>query len=268
MYITAASEPGDAGKPNEDWFLVQPGMTIVLDGATARTETGCRHGIAWYATTLGTSVAKYATDLTTPLRQALQKSITLTADHHRECDLTHPATPSAAVAIVRVNGETLEYLVLGDVTVVFETEAGVSAVCDDRVERTATEERHAAAVLPFGTPEKQAALLTMKHAELSLRNRDHGYWIAAADPSVAEHAITGRQSLASVSSYAVLTDGAARLATPFRITDWTGLLDLLEKQGPAHLIETIRRNEVGDDSGTRWPRNKRSDDATAIFARA
>jgi hypothetical protein len=265
MYITAASEAGDAGKLNEDWFLVQPGIVVVLDGATARTGTGCRHGIAWYAATLGTSIANHATDLAVPLRQVLHKSITSTADRHRECDLSHPATPSAAVAIVRVNDQALEYLILGDVTVVLETEDGASAICDDRVEHTAVAERHAAAILPFGTAEKQAALLVMKHAELSLRNRDNGYWIAAADPAVAEHAIIGGVPLTSVGRYAVLTDGAARLAVPFEVISWAGLLDLLEQKGPRHLIETLRQNENLDNSGELWPRNKRSDDATAIL---
>jgi len=46
----------------------------------------------------------------------------------------------------------------------------------------------------IGTPEKAAALIPMKRAELAARNVEGGYWIAAAEPSAADHARTGVSS--------------------------------------------------------------------------
>ncbi len=56
MRVVLASEPGTPGWPNEDFAAVAPGAAVLLDGCTTfppGTETGCVHGVAWYARTLG-----------------------------------------------------------------------------------------------------------------------------------------------------------------------------------------------------------------------
>lgn len=51
---------------------------------------------------------------------------------------------------------------------------------------------------------------------------------------------------------------------PYR-SFWRDLLDTLEHQGPAELIHKIRAAQASDPAGTRWPRFKVGDDATAAF---
>src|SRR4051794_17523423 len=96
--VAVATEPGGAA-PSEDWAAASADLIVVLDGATARTETGCVHGIAWYANHLGTAlVAGAATGH--PLSDVLRDAITNVAKLHPECDLSHPGTPSAGVGIL------------------------------------------------------------------------------------------------------------------------------------------------------------------------
>jgi len=90
---------------------------------------------------------------------------------------------------VRVRPDAVEYLVLGDVTIAIEASDGVQVITDNRVSATAKAERAEADRYPFGSAEKQAALLRMKHAELAARNQPGGYWVAAENPTVAIHAI-------------------------------------------------------------------------------
>jgi hypothetical protein len=139
-------------------------------------------------------------------------------------------------------------------------------VTDDRVSTTARAERAEADRYPFGSPQKQAALLRMKHAELAQRNQPGGFWTAAADPAVAAHAITGTVPTRDLRRLAVLTDGAARISAVFNLLDWHGVLELLEDEGPTELIRRVRALESADPTGTKWPRNKANDDATVIFA--
>ena len=310
LSVTVASEAGDPAVANEDWAQAGGGLVVVLDGATVRTGTGCRHGVPWYVATLGPALVRIAADRTRPLPEALADAIRVTADRHRDtCDLDHPGTPSAATAVLRVNGGSLEHLVLGDVTIVLDTDtdtdtgtgagtgtvtmtatgtatdpttvtgsgtengtmadtdtdSAIRVISDDRVERTALAERARADREPYGSPAKRAALLAMKHAELAARNRPGGYWIAAADPGAAAQALPGAGPLATVRRMAVLTDGAARLVMPFAAVDWSGVLDLLDRYGPAELIRRVRTVEASDPYGVRWPRNKRSDDATVAY---
>lgn len=266
MHIVAATEPGDPSSSNEDWVTAAQRLIVVLDGATARTDTGCRHGIAWYSAKLGSAITSLAIDETMQLTDVVSHAIAITAGQHPECDLTHPGTPSAAIGIVRLRTGTIEYLVLGDTTVVIDSWDGVRVVTDDRVDATALDERAEAKRYPFGTPEKQAALLVMKRAELAHRNQPGGFWVAAADPTVTNHAITGSIETGKVQRLAVLTDGAARISAAFGLLDWIGVLELLEDEGPSELIRRVRAIEASDPDGSRWPRNKRSDDATAVFA--
>lgn len=266
MRITTATEPGDPTKPNEDWLLAEPNLMIMLDGATARTETGCRHGIAWFTAKLGSAITGYAAEPHLDLPTVLSASIITTAEQHRECDLTHPGTPSAAVAIVRRRGETFEYLVLGDITLVLDTKDELRVIADDRVDATAVAERAEAARHPFGTAEKQAALLKMKRLELALRNKPDGFWTASTDPEAAQHALTGAVPAVELRRLMLLTDGAARAVAMFRLMDWPALLALLDRDGPTQVLRVVREAEHADASGGRWHRNKLSDDASVIFA--
>lgn len=262
--MSVASRPSTVDGPNEDWVSTSPSLTVVLDGATARGQTGCRHGITWYAERLGAALSASASDPATALTDALGTGIEQVAALHPECDLAHEGTPSASVAIVRF-GPVLEYLVLGDVVVVMDTPDGTSVVSDERVDGVAVDERRAADRYPIGSPEKAAALVRMKRVEVAMRNRDGGYWIAATDPRAARHAVTGRVDPAQVRRLAVLTDGAARVVRPFGDLTWERLLDLLDAAGPDAALRRVRAIEEGDPHGDRWPRNKRSDDATVAY---
>jgi hypothetical protein len=263
LRVSAASYPGDPAAPNEDWALATEHLIVVLDGQTARTATGCRHGVSWYTESLGVAIAAGAGDPALGLGAALAGAIERTAARHPECDLGHPATPSATVAIVQFGPGTVEYLILGDTTVLAETAGELRVLTDGRIEATAEAERRAADRHPIGSSGKQAALLRMKHAELAQRNRPGGFWVAAADPAAAQHALTGH--LPGMRRLAVLSDGAARVVAPFGELTWRQALDLLESDGPAELIGRVRAAEATDPAGTRWPRNKVSDDATAVY---
>jgi hypothetical protein len=105
----------------------------------------------------------------------------------------------------------------------------------------------------------------MKKAEISVRNTEGGYWVAAANPAAVSHAVTGIVPVDNVRRAAVLTDGAVRLVTPFGTQSWNGLLDVLETGGPEGLIRKTRECELNDPMGVRWPRNKPFDDATVVF---
>jgi hypothetical protein len=263
MRVTAASEPGSPDEPNEDGVVVTADMAAVLDGATVRTATGCIHGVPWFVENLAGSLVKHQE--ISPA-DALTLAITETAAAHRgTCDLNHPGTPSAALAIVQAQGDSLRYLVLADVTLAIETTDGVRIITDNRVDSTATAERAAVDALPAGSPEKAEALVRMKHAELAARNVPGGFWVAAADPAAVSHSLTGEIPLPVIRRMVLLTDGAARAVSPFKIYDWPSLFSVVADEGPSALIRHVRMAENADPAGKAHPRNKIHDDATVAF---
>ena len=268
MRVLLASEPGAAERPNEDFAAAVPGAVVLLDGAgyVPDSGTGCGHGVAWYARTLGGLLAAGACDDQVPLPDLLSRGIEqVSVMHAGTCDLRHPATPSATVIIVRERGGTLEYLVLCDSVLLLLRRAGEpSAITDTQLEETTTRLRPAAS-LPAGTPEYDAAWRAYAQRVEAARNRPGGFWVAAADPSAAAHAVTGAEPLAALSAVALLSDGASRLADRFQLATWAEIGASLTGEGPAGLIQRVRVAEAGDPRGERWPRSKIYDDATAVL---
>ncbi|WP_330337836.1 protein phosphatase 2C domain-containing protein [Streptomyces sp. NBC_00557] len=260
MRTDLVSEPGDAHRPNEDFAAVglpacgQGGCVVVLDGVTPpRGETGCLHSVPWFTARLGGTVTELtvsAIDLTLP--EILARAIARTAEAHAEtCDLSHPRTPQATVALARWSAETVEYLVLSDSALLLQDPDGtVTAVLDDRLAR-----------LP------RSALASDALVDATLRNREGGFFTAAADPSVAVRAVAGTLPRGQVRALAALTDGAARWTEVFREGDWQALFELVAKEGARSLVDRVRELETADRQERAFlRRGKTHDDATAVYA--
>lgn len=227
---------------------------VVLDGVTPpRGETGCLHSVPWFTARLGGTVTELtvsAIDLTLP--EILARAIARTAEAHAEtCDLSHPRTPQATVALARWSAETVEYLVLSDSALLLQDPDGtVTAVLDDRLAR-----------LP------RSALASDALVDATLRNREGGFFTAAADPSVAVRAVAGTLPRGQVRALAALTDGAARWTEVFREGDWQALFELVAKEGARSLVDRVRELETADRQERAFlRRGKTHDDATAVYA--
>jgi hypothetical protein len=269
MKMTFAIEAGGS-KPNEDWTGASDDTMVVLDGVTVPEgiETGCVHGTPWYVDALGSLILEHSDKRSgMHLGQVLSAAISaVNAQHEKTCDIDAPGTPAATVAIFRASPGGCDYLVLSDAFLVTEAADGdVQVVTDRTLESIAVRERSAVYDLKIGTPEHTAAVLSMVRVQMALRNRPGGYWVAAADPSAAEHALTGHFGSGDVARAAVLTDGAARLVEPFEVLSWPQLMALLAAGSGRDLISRTRSVERDDPRGHKWPRYKTSDDAAVAY---
>ncbi|MFC4504043.1 MULTISPECIES: hypothetical protein [Streptomyces] len=259
MRTELVSEPGDPARPNEDFASVglpacgQGGSVVVLDGVTPPGDGGgCLHSVPWFTARLGGALTELAVSFTdVPLAGVLSLAIARTADAHAEtCDLSHPRTPQATVAVARWSAETVEYLVLSDAALLLGAPDGtVTPVLDDRLARVPRERLRSAA-----------------EVDGTLRNREGGFFTAAADPSVAGRAVTGSVPRAGVRALAALTDGATRWTETFREGDWAELFALVRDEGTRALVERVRLLERADGARAFLGRAKPHDDATAVYA--
>ncbi|MFF4991146.1 integrase [Streptosporangium saharense] len=269
MRLSLATEPSSPSRPNEDFVGVTSGAVVLLDGAgtPGGMESGCSHGVAWYARMLGSTLLAEVTQSAAPLTELLTRSIkTVASLHDFTCDLTHPGTPSATVAMLRRTDDSLEWLVLADSVIILDTgTAEPTVLTDDRLERIGAPHRAELDALPNGTPEHTEALRRYIEVMNGHRNREGGFWTASADPLAAEQSLTGTVPADQVRTAALLSDGASRLTDLFGLATWRQLLDLLANDGPQALITRVRAAEHEDPQGTRWPRPKTHDDATAAF---
>ncbi|MEI7034640.1 hypothetical protein [Streptomyces pratensis] len=260
MRIELATAPGSSERPNEDWVSAalpasgRGGVLVLLDGVTPPAEDhGCAHPVPWFTARLGGALVELSgsrPDL--PLPEALGAAISRTADAHRAtCDLSHARTPQATAVLARWDEREVEYLVLSDSALLLEAPDGtVRAVLDDRLDR-----------LPPGS------LASAAIADSTVRNKEGGFFTAAADPAVAARAVTGRVPLSEVRALAALTDGASRWTETFGRGDWGAALGLLREEGPQGLIDRVRKLEAADARAgrARLGRGKTHDDATAVL---
>ncbi len=176
------------------------------------------HSVPWFTARLGGALVELSgsrPDLT--LTEVLAEAISRTADAHRvTCELSHARTPQATVVLARWGAETVEHLVLSDSALLVEAyDSTVRAVLDDRLDR-----------LPPGS------LASNEIADATVRNKEGGFFTAAADPSVASRAVTGSTPVSGVRALAALSDGATRWTEVFGEGDWADVLGLLRKAGP------------------------------------
>lgn len=69
------------------------------------------------------------------------------------------------------------------------------------------------------------------------------------------------QPIQGLTSAALLSDGAGRIADRFALADWPEVLAVLHTAGPDEIIRRVREAESSDPEGAKWPRGKTHDDA-------
>lgn len=258
MRSDVATLPGSPERPNEDWAAAalpasgHGGTVVVLDGVTPPAgDDGCVHGVPWFTARLGGALTELsASRPDMPLPGILSVAIRRTADAHRDtCDLSHVRTPQATVVLARWDEASVEHLVLSDSALLLEAPDGsVRAVLDDRLDRVPDE------------------ILRSLEATDRLRNREGGFFTAAADPSVAGRAVTGTTPRTGVRALAALTDGASRWVELFGAGGWTECFGVLREEGPSGLLRRVRALETADAEAGGVRRWKLHDDATAVYA--
>ena len=186
MLFSAATSPGSS-QPNEDWAAVSPTIGVILDGVTVfdQSQTGCHHGTPRYVSKLGTHLFATASDPAVTLAgTAPARAIKDVAALHADtCDLEKIGAPSAAVGAV-----------LGSVKTPLTTSSwrrtSQSSWRPSRDEAPPSDDRVVDTVSDLEGQENIGAQKRLER-RARYRNQSGGDWVAAADPSIAEHTITG-----------------------------------------------------------------------------
>jgi serine/threonine protein phosphatase PrpC len=176
-------------------------------------------------------------------------------DHGGACDLTDPLSPGAALAVLRVRDELLEWLVLGDCAVVIEQADGAHRVTiDDRVDR-----------LPDAPVVDTEVRTYDPDYVATIRNQPGGFWVAGAVPAAAHEALVGHMPYEQARQALMCSDGVTRLVERHGWT-WESMFTTANKHSPQALIEAVRNADANDPNARQW-RGKLHDDATAALCR-
>jgi hypothetical protein len=185
MQVTLTSRRSPDATTNEDFIAATTSVVVVVDGASVPPglATGCVHGTAWFARQLGTQLlALLSTEADHSPAVSLAQAIShVAALHAQTCDLGHPGSPSATVAILREQPETVDYLVLGDTTLLLEEPAGIRVVTDDRLENVASIQHGAMHQHATGSADHDRSFAELVTEQRRHRNHPDGFWVASTD---------------------------------------------------------------------------------------
>ncbi|MFC9964909.1 hypothetical protein ACFVH4_11765 [Nocardia ignorata] len=254
-----------AASSDEDRLVVTDRAVIVLDGATAHDPAMPSAGA--YVDFLASDLAQ-SIDGTSPLAVVLEQSI---ARAVAVLGIEPGAAPSSTVALVRVESDAIDVLVLGDSSVIVGLRTGgVQVHTDDRLPRLRLPEadlfRRLLADGQGYSEQHRKVLRELQVAERAQRNRPDGYWIAEADPSAAAHALRFRYPRDEVAWIIAATDGAFDLVPMLSVT-WPEVANMSTQQLEQLLRDVHIWEAETDPDGQALPRAKRHDDKTVVVVR-
>lgn len=279
--IAAATRPGS--NVNEDgygtWPLEAPRAAWVLDGVTGINDRPLLPGptdAAWFVAqvqaALPSLLAKEpdlpAADLVAALVDDLERKQSSAWLDDRGADGRE--TPAASFALVRLIGDDIEILRLGDCLVLLEAADGPVAVMDHPV-LAAIEAETRSALLTLRaqgiTDPKQAftAMMPRLRAERLRRNSPDGYGVLAAERSCIAMLHLDRVPASTLRRVLLASDGYYRLVDHYDAVSDADLVRRTADPGADAMMEQLRAIEAEDPLAVRYPRLKIADDATALL---
>lgn len=268
--------PGDPAKANEDFLAHGAKAALVMDGATPLGDSLMpgKSDAAWIAQFGSRRLMAHLNEEKSPrkaLRDALadaEKSFTALRRHPPE-DVWQ--TPCASMMLAVPDANSIEFLWFGDcaalvkqgdaaVTVVGETFDKRAAEAERA--RTIAKEKNLSPAAGLSRPEFIGALRTARN-----RINSGDYWLFSPDARAAAHVSRRVIKAAPGAALLLATDGFLALASDYGVYNADGLMDAALTKGLAAMGEELRAIEAGDIGGDKFPRFKKSDDATAILVR-
>ncbi len=272
------SDPGEPGKPNDDALAHDTAFAAVFDGATGLADAPILPGepsdAAWLA---HFAAARFVESARAPIGDLVagccQSARDLVTSVVPLDSLPAWAWPSSSFQMARLVDGELEISGLGDsVCYVVSPDGHVtrhSAVPEQRGAeiRSAREARERAGRVD-GPLIRQGSVLDGLRAARSRQNGGGGIWLLGLVPLAADHVRTVRMAIEPGTQILIATDGFTALSEAYDRYEPAALLRAAFEHGLPFLIDELRHLErVEDPRAQRWPRFKRSDDATAILAK-
>lgn len=301
--IDHISLPGDWSKPNEDGFGYGPLAAVVLDGATPLGE-GLMPGssdAAWIArfgarrlmahlnqgeeamTALGAGLAE-----TQKAFRALRRhspvarwqlpcaSMMMLTCANAQPNASRPirATQQDIVEtlpLARESARTLEFFWYGDCAALVKEGNAELVVIGETLEKRAAEAERARSLARRKGLSAASALHRPEFLSALRRARNQvnsgSYWLFSPSRRALFHVCRRSITVSDATMVLLASDGFLALASDYRAYDPSGLMRAACQKGLKRLGEELREIESHDQAGDRFPRFKKSDDATALLLR-
>lgn len=266
-----------AGLINEDRAGAAGDLAWVIDGATDVVDvplTSYPTDASWIAETLDTQLRDLSLAAATDLGQLpaalaphLESAFQRVAKRQPIGRQEHP---SASGLIVRTEGTRLEYVVVGDCSLVLRTPNGTKRVGVDDSDAgdvwvaNAVKEIHGQYSDALPDKVREHLWPQLRNARTAMNEID-GYGVFSLTPPPRKFVNSASEAVLAGSLVLLATDGLMRLVDVFRRYTIETLLQAASRRGLSSLLMEVRTLESADASCREFPRAKCHDDATGML---
>lgn len=265
--LQSLSIAGDVDTPNDDRIGCTAQLAWVIDGATDLGPpglVGTQGGAAWIADAATTAFAQVDDGSIDAICADVFAQVERRYGAARQrAPLGQWELPSAAFLAARAGPHGIELGWAGDCAALIRRRGGVERI-GPRVER----DREASDAAQFvgeglGAKERSPDIIAMLRASRSRLPRH----VLGVEPLAPEDLGLAIVSAAPGNDVLLMSDGFAALVDSYAALDAEELMATLATRGLVELAFELRAIEAGDPACARFPRFKRSDDASALWLR-
>lgn len=277
--IEGLSIPGTPGKENDDALGATGSIAFVLDGATGLSDTPLMPGpsdAAWVAHAARDLLLREhgaASDLRAIITRAAEGVVARFEAERLRAPVARWELPWATLSLVGVENGHLNIAYVGDSRVLIETHDDEIHNFGTNPSRTAFESKLAAKMIAqrkseaLGIDSIRATVLPELRRARDTVNTASGFWLMGPDPAVGANATVTSLKLDGPATVLLVTDGFYALVEDYKRYGDRELIATAQTLGLSILARELRHIEDEDAEGARYPRMKKSDDATALLVR-
>ena len=266
---------GDPSKPNDDAFCHSQTLAAVFDGATGLGEQilPVDSDAAWIARRGAEGLIAYETPDLSP-REILRRTAADAEKLFLELRLRPPAEtyeiPFASLMFVSARNNRIEALWFGDCAALVKRPGEPIQIVGDALDKRAAEAARVAKLAAAGNlaPAAGVSRAEFLPALRAARNRVNtvaGSWAFGPDARCADHASQLIFDAPPQAKMLLVSDGFLALTSDYGRYDAEELVEAASNKGLRALYNELREIEATDPEGRRYPRFKKSDDATAVL---
>ena len=271
------SLPGDPKKPNDDALAFSDMGAVVMDGATGLGESllDGTSDAAWVAGYAARQILAHLGAGNAPkdaVRAALEDTEEAFLRGRRRAPEETYEIPFASMMLLALADGDFDALWFGDCAALVQRPGSAVEVIGEAIEKRALErgyaERLAARLSANSAGEgvRDVFLPALRRARNTV-NTPEGSWLFGPDARAADHLGTLHGAAIAGTLVLLVTDGLLALVTEYGRYTTESLVRAAQDHGLAALGRELREIEDGDPEGVRFPRFKKSDDATGLLLR-
>jgi hypothetical protein len=271
--LDSLSIPGNPEKPNEDAFASADNAAVVMDGATGLGENLMpgKSDAAWLSAFGARRLMAYLRD-NAPAQDAVTAALfdaqtSFEALRRRPPSATWE-TPFASMMLVVEAEQGVEALWFGDCAALVKRPDAPVDVVGDALEKRRNESQRVAKLAEKHGLSPAAGINRPEYLEALRKARNHvnsgSHWSFGPDVRAADHIARRTIEAPKGTVFLLCSDGFLALASDYGAYTADALLAAVLAKGLKALGEELRAIEADDPEGRKFPRFKKSDDATAL----